>query len=263
MAEMLVDSTKLDACLDAEADAIRAKTGGSSEIPFDFADRKGFADAIAAIPTGGEPEIVLPSGYTKLDYAESSGTQLINTGVAPAGNLEVCIDFVFLSGPYQSYPPPTGSRNPLFTIMASGSFDGTRYWAIGNKPDFATIKESTMPSGDYAYQEQWSIRASLNAAEAKVVQPPFAVQTAAVPSGMVVTPNENARIGIFGAYDPGGQHRFCPIRFFREWIYDDGVLIRDFVPAMEDSTEEVGLFDLVNNVFYRNMGTGVLTGGTV
>ena len=120
-----------------------------------------------------------------------------------------------------------------------------------------------MPSGDYAYQEQWSIRASLNAAEAKVVQPPFAVQTAAVPSGMVVTPNENARIGIFGAYDPGGQPRFCPIRFFREWIYADGVLIRDFVPAMEDSTEEVGLFDLVNNVFYRNMGTGVLTGGTV
>ena len=200
MPEMLVDSAKLDACLEAEADAIRAKTGGSSEIPFDFADRKGFADAIAAIPTGGEPEIVLPSGYTKLDYAESSGTQLINTGVAPAGNLEVCIDFVFLTGPYQSYPPPTGSRNPLFTIMASAGFTGSRYWAIGNKPDFTTIQESTLPSGNYAYQEQWSIRASLNAAEAKIVQPPFAVQTAAVPSGMTITPNENARIGIFGAY---------------------------------------------------------------
>lgn len=53
MAEMLVDSTKLDACLDAEADAIRAKTGGSADIPFDFANNKGFADAIAAIPSGG------------------------------------------------------------------------------------------------------------------------------------------------------------------------------------------------------------------
>lgn len=46
---MLVNSTKLDACLDAEADAIRAKTGGSADIPFDFANNKGFADAIMAI----------------------------------------------------------------------------------------------------------------------------------------------------------------------------------------------------------------------
>ena len=53
MAEMLVDSTKLDACLDAEADAIRAKTGDSNDIPFDYANNKGFADAIAAIPSGG------------------------------------------------------------------------------------------------------------------------------------------------------------------------------------------------------------------
>lgn len=53
MAEMLVNSTKLDACLSAEADAIRAKTGGSSPIPYDYANNKGFADAIAAIPSGG------------------------------------------------------------------------------------------------------------------------------------------------------------------------------------------------------------------
>ena len=51
--DKLVDSAKLDACLDAEADAIRAKTGGSADIPFDYANSKGFADAIAAIPSGG------------------------------------------------------------------------------------------------------------------------------------------------------------------------------------------------------------------
>ena len=62
MAEMLVDSTKLDACLDAEADAIRAKTGDSNDIAFDFANNKGFADAIAAIPSGGG----LPSPITKV-----------------------------------------------------------------------------------------------------------------------------------------------------------------------------------------------------
>ena len=67
MAEMLVDSTKLDACLDAEADAIRAKTGGSADIPFDFANNKGFADAIAAIPTGGGGGVELIADFTATD----------------------------------------------------------------------------------------------------------------------------------------------------------------------------------------------------
>ena len=52
MAEMLVDGAKLDACNTAEADAIRAKTGGTDPIPYDYANNKGFADVIAAIPSG-------------------------------------------------------------------------------------------------------------------------------------------------------------------------------------------------------------------
>lgn len=66
MAEMLVDGAKLDACNTAEADAIRAKTGGSADIPFDFANNKGFADAIAAIPSGGSGGAALFSGTVEL-----------------------------------------------------------------------------------------------------------------------------------------------------------------------------------------------------
>jgi len=58
MSEMLVDGAKLDACNTAEADAIRAKTGGTDHIPYDFANNKGFADAIAAIETGGGAKIL-------------------------------------------------------------------------------------------------------------------------------------------------------------------------------------------------------------
>ena len=53
MATELVDASKLDACCTAEANAIRAKTGSSAQIAYDWANSKGFADAIAAIPTGG------------------------------------------------------------------------------------------------------------------------------------------------------------------------------------------------------------------
>lgn len=69
------------------------------------------------------------------------------------------------------------------------------------------------------------------------------------------------RIGIFGRYDGDTPERFALMRFFREKIWDGDTLLREFVPAMENATEEVGLYDIVNGVFYRNAGTGVLVGG--
>ena len=53
MAIALIDASKENACRTAEANAIRAKTGGSSPIAYDFDDGKGFADAISSIPAGG------------------------------------------------------------------------------------------------------------------------------------------------------------------------------------------------------------------
>lgn len=65
MAINLIDATKENACRTAEANAIRNKTGESASITYDFANNKGFADAIAAITIG-----VIPSAeYTfEADY---------------------------------------------------------------------------------------------------------------------------------------------------------------------------------------------------
>lgn len=68
MSMMLIDQTKDAACKTAEADAIRAKTGGSTQIAYDFSNNKGFADAIDAIQTGGGgwsiDDIVVFNGIT-------------------------------------------------------------------------------------------------------------------------------------------------------------------------------------------------------
>lgn len=51
MAMMIVDGDKLDRALKATADQIRAVTGDSDEIPFDYEGETGFA---AYIPSGGQ-----------------------------------------------------------------------------------------------------------------------------------------------------------------------------------------------------------------
>lgn len=72
--DKLVDSTQLDACCTAEANAIRAKTGSSAQIAYDWANSKGFADAIAAISGGGGgiPHV------EAVDYTPSVNTQSLS-----------------------------------------------------------------------------------------------------------------------------------------------------------------------------------------
>lgn len=89
MADMLIDDVKLTACLDAEADAIRAKTGDSTEIPFDYANNKGFADAIAAISGGGgRQKVLLASGtYTLASQNTYMSIPISYTGTATEGSI--------------------------------------------------------------------------------------------------------------------------------------------------------------------------------
>ena len=43
-------------------------------------------------------------------------------------------------------------------------------------------------------------------------------------------------------------------------IYDNGTLVRDFIPC-QTTSGEIGLWDDVNSVFYGNAGTGTFTAG--
>ena len=46
-------------------------------------------------------------------------------------------------------------------------------------------------------------------------------------------------------------------------IYVNNVLVRNFVPAKRKSDNVLGLYDLVNNAFYTNAGTGTFTAGHI
>lgn len=81
--DKLVDSTKLNSCLTAEADAIRAKTGGTAQIPFDFSNSKGFAEAIAAISGGG--------GVQSGSFTPTANTNTFAVSVTGAVTNAVCI----------------------------------------------------------------------------------------------------------------------------------------------------------------------------
>ena len=49
-------------------------------------------------------------------------------------------------------------------------------------------------------------------------------------------------------------YSYNKLYYFR--MYQNGTLVRDFIPCYRNSDNEAGLYDLINNIFYTNQGTG-------
>lgn len=61
----------------------------------------------------------------------------------------------------------------------------------------------------------------------------------------------------------GANGKPC-MRLYSAKIWQEGVLIRSFVPVKDNITNEYGLLDTINAKFYANAGTGkFIAGGEV
>ena len=65
-------------------------------------------------------------------------------------------------------------------------------------------------------------------------------------------PNNENTVDLFSAYN---------MKVYRLKLYENDVLVREYVPCYRVSDNEIGLYELVNNVFYPNNGTGTFNKG--
>ena len=118
--DKLIDSTIENACRTAEANAIRAKTGSTAQVTYDFENGKGFADAIESIETG-----ITPTGNVEL--AKQSGNDVTQYASASVRSASVSLN------------TPTVDANGLITASATVDTSG---W-IGYAPNSTTKQLST------------------------------------------------------------------------------------------------------------------------
>lgn len=74
-----------------------------------------------------------------------------------------------------------------------------------------------------------------------------------------ITPGTNS-LFIFAGNSNGSSWRPSYMRISGCVIYDGENKIRDFVPVKRNSDNKIGLFDKVENIFYKNLGSGEFTG---
>lgn len=178
----------------------------------------------------------LPSGYTRVEYIESSGTQYIDTGFKPSSNTRLVLsgyntssDSVWIAGSWN------GASTCTFTVRFPTEFyygGNTTNLGLGTilgtfEIDFN--KNVVSVNGTSKTMPAWSFTGSYNMYL-------FALNAAGnVSSGRFI-----------------GRIYSCK-------IYDNGTLVRDFVPCYRDSDRVVGLYDAVHRKFYTNAGTGTFT----
>ena len=180
----------------------------------------------------------LPSGYKKLEYIESSGTQFIDTGIKAKNNTKVIVEcnitygtaWVMILGSYD-----TGA---YFSWWANATKIYAYYGSQNKSGNGATGKQIMIANGS-----KWS--ASANSFV-------FSDASFTAPSTMY----------LFSVHNGGSSYAKASMKLYSCQIYDNGTLVRDFIPC-KNTGGAVGLWDDVNSVFYGNAGTGTFTAGPV
>lgn len=161
----------------------------------------------------------LPSGYTQVDYIESDCTAPISTGFIAHGGATVTADFQVVEKTY-------GFETVIFS-----------HWS-----DYCKIRAIVTTDNQFQTTYNSSTYATFS-------------QTSDIYARTVVT---SSSIDGYGGYGDGtikifnqdsGNNRNGTVRLYSLKIYAWGELAVDLVPCKQNSTNKLGLYDMVNNIF--------------
>lgn len=174
--------------------------------------------------------VSLPAGYTKIEYLESDGNSYIDTGYKPNNNTRVVMDFQLTD--------TSATAAAIFGGRSSYTVQDFSFWFYngGWLTNFGTTSTSIQSdvTGRYVVDK--------NKLETKINGKSVNSITAAFQSPV--------NLFIFAVNEePTIDERLGKLRIYSCQIYDNGVLIRDFIPAM-NASGEAGLYDLKNDVWY-------------
>ena len=184
----------------------------------------------------------LPNGYTELEYIQSSGTQYIDTGFKPNQDTRVVTKFDMIQTDTawrKLWGSGSGSYNLDFALWNSGTTKLQSYY--GTKTNNA-VPITSMSLNVDANKNIWKY------------------------SGETITFDKNNFTCAYSMYifnvnkDDNSQYFPGMMKLYLFKIYDNDVLVRDFIPCKNPSGV-IGLYDTVNNQFYQNAGTGTFIAG--
>ena len=189
------------------------------------------------------PGKVLPAGYQKLQYIQSTGTQYVNTGVKPNQDARVVLDVYASPATTASwlFGARNGNTDRTFGLLSYNSQYRSDY--NNSTEEYSTVT----PSGKFTVDKDKNVT-KFNGTIGVTAK--YGAFQCTYP--MFLFANNNA----------GTAAGFGSFKLYVCQLYDNGTLVRDFQPCI-DASGDVGLYDFVGKQFYGNAGTGAFTGSEV
>ena len=186
---------------------------------------------------------LLPSGYTQLEYIESTGTQYIDTGIATTNN-----DFGFM---LEAMPLTSSDVYPIGSRATNG---GTRFFGVRSNSSTSFSYGWSFWTTATASQSYVNVRTTmslnwLNSKKATIGDDSNDLATANIANGRNIT--------LFGV---NGQLLWTG-RIYHAQISEGTGIVANFIPVMRNSDSKVGMYDTVTGQFFTNAGTGEFIAG--
>ena len=188
---------------------------------------------------------ILPDEYTQLDYIESNGTQHIDSLVY--GNLNTEIEAKITcsrsGGAGQLFGDITTQSSAISCNIDINSNQTSRF---GNKTistNFNNYIEVNVPCQIKENKNGIYINSELVSS--------FNTETDFTTSKTLLIFSRNG--------SSLTSHWYGRVYYFK--IYNNNVLVRDLIPCYRNSDNEIGMYDLIDNIFFTNLGSGVFTYG--
>lgn len=193
----------------------------------------------------------LPSDFIKLKYLESTGTQIIKTGIIPTDSTGIYVDAY--------HTKHNGNTNG--SVIGLRNTNGNTYFYVGrvqrdtNGAGFGWGAFTT-PNGTGNVRYEASLN-FLNDRQSIITAPSFAQRVNALGT-LSFTPTKDLYMFGMNNYD-GAATLHSTYRIYRAKISEGNEIVRDWVPAYDQRNSFSCMYDLINNVPYYNNGTGEFT----
>ena len=180
---------------------------------------------------------ILPSEYKQVDYIEASGTQYIETDTTSSSRIEITTRINFNDVTTRQL---TGASGGAYFGVVNG------YWQLGQTGTDASsiLTASTNTWYDVVLEKRQISGTYTNTLTVNGVSDTYTRSFSA----------KNIRVFATGETSSASYGMNAKIAFYK--IKKDNVLVHDLIPCYRIADDVIGMYDLVNNVFYTNAGTG-------
>lgn len=188
----------------------------------------------------------LPNEYQEVEFLQSSGSQYIKTGIIQstyATTLKIIADAQYNSTPSaEAYICGVGISSQSFLQLGNfTSWFGAHYGGVAQ--EFQIASKDTN-------RHIWTINKPDGVASIDNVTKAFSTSV-----------SQNLEIYLFAENRANSAANYSSIKLYNFKLYDNNIVLRDFAPCYRISDSVAGMYDMVNDIFYTNAGSGTFIVG--